>query len=158
MTFVFRYFALVAAALSAINWVWMDRRLTTEPRLLDPEATATGRAILRVYFGGGIAFFLAVGVLQWLGGFPDPLFPIYDPTGNQWSITAWVLVFALWAGTLIGLWRPGIADVAVKLGMYRGPQMSGRTFRLVMTGILIVNACVFLTLILGLWHLPARIP
>lgn len=155
MSFVFRYFALVAAVFSAVNLVWMDRRLTAEPRRLDPEGTAKGRAILRVYFGGAIAFFLALTALQWLGGFPDPLFPLYDPTGNRWSAIAWVLVFALWSAVLVGLWRPGIADVAVKLGMYRGPEMSGRTFRLLMTAVLLVNASVFLALILGLWHLPA---
>lgn len=155
MPIIFRYFALVAAAVSAFNWAWMDRRLAAEPRSLTAEEIAKGRAILRLYFGGGIAFFLALTALQWLGGFQDPLFPIYDPTGNPWSETAWGLVFALWTAVLVGLWRPGIADIAVKLRMYRGPAMSGHTFRLVMTGVLIVNACACLALILGLWSLPA---
>jgi hypothetical protein len=150
MVFVVRYFALIAAGIAAINWTVTDRRLISGA-FSGPVDRDAARRILRFFWGGSIGFFLVLGVLQWLGGYHDPLFPFYERTQTIWSSAAWIALFVLWAAMVVGLWRPGVADVAAQLGLYRGPPVSGRTFRLLATLLLLVNAAVFGALLLGFW-------
>jgi len=151
MEIVFRFFTLLAAAVSAINWMVAERRMrawgASEPLIVSGLA----RRVARVFYGSMIVFFLVLGALQWIGGYDDPLFHLYDRTRTPCSSAAWFLAALLWTIHIVGVWRPGVAEAALRLGLSRGPAVSGRTVRLIVTLGLLVNAVVFATLLAGAW-------
>jgi hypothetical protein len=151
MDVILKYFPLIAAAVSALNWALASRRLRLITIPAPPTDVALDRRVARTLFGSMIGFFLIFGGLQWAGGYSDPFFPFYDRTSTIWSTSAWILTALLWSVHLIGLWRPGVADAALRLGVFRGPAISARTFRLIATAGLLVSAVVFGTLLLGIW-------
>jgi hypothetical protein len=157
MVLVVRYFALIAAGIAALNWAISYRRLTSGA-VDGPVDSDRARRVLRFFWGGSIAFFLVLAALQWLGGYKHPLFPFYERTQTAWSSAAWAAIFAFWAALVVGLWRPGVADTAARLGLYRGRPVSARTFRLLATLMLLVNAAVFGALLLGLWGPIPKLP
>ena len=151
MDIVFRYFVVVAALVSAINWLTLERRLRSSSATAPPTQTALARKVARTVYGSMIAFFLILGLLQWGGGYADPLFPFYERTTTVWSSAAWTLIAVLWMIHIIGIWRPGVAEAALQLGLFRGPAVSPQAFRLIVTFGLLVNIVVFATLLTGMW-------
>ncbi len=127
-------------------------------RLPATSAGATGlpRRIVRVIYGELTAFFLIIALIQWKGGYSDPLFPFYERTSTVWSQLAWVLAFALWIINLFWLWRPGVAEAAVKAGFLGRPEMSAKTFRLIVSAIMVVDIVFFAALLAGVWGPFAR--
>lgn len=150
MALLFRYFAFIAAAICVFNWTAGARRLAVA---LDDASVdrAIATRVLRLFWGGQLALFLLVAILQFLGGYSDPLFPLYEGLRTSASRVVWLGVFALWIALALGIWRPGVAKAAVALGLFRGPAVSPQTFRLIATGLLLVNAAVFGALLLGVW-------
>lgn len=147
---ILRYFYFAAALVGALNLLLAERRLRATPTALDAEAAALARRVLWAVHGRGAAVLLATGVLQHAAGYADPIFAFYDPRSAA-SIAVWTMAYLAWAVSLIGLWRPGVAEVAIDLALYRGPRLSPTTFRVVFTTLTIVNAVVFGALLAGLW-------
>lgn len=123
---------------------------------MSAAATHLPRRIVRVIYGELTAFFLILGLLQWRGGYPDPLFPFYERTSTVWSQLAWVLAFSLWIINLFWLWRPGVAEAAVQAGFLGRSEMSAGTFRLIVTAILVADMIFFASLLAGVWGPIAR--
>lgn len=157
MDIVFRYFAVIAAGISAANWVAAERRLRSAKIDLSPDRAALALKVARTFYGSMVVGFLLLAILQWAGGYADPLFPLYDRTTTISSTAAWALFGILWTIHLIGIWRPGVAEAALQLGLFRGPTVSPRMFRLITTVGLLVNMTVFAALLAGLWG-PIRRP
>ena len=147
---VFRYFALIAAAITCVNWVVAERRMTARLAATS-AATELPRRIVRIIYGELTAFFLLLAFLQWRGGYPDPLFPFYERASTVWSQLAWVVLFALWIINLFWLWRPGVAEAAVQAGFLGRSEMPAKTFRLIVTAILVVDMIFFAALLAGVW-------
>ena len=57
----------------------------------------------------------------------------------------------LWTALALGAWHPGVAEAVLALGLFRGPTLSPRAFRLLATMMLLFNAAVFGALLLGVW-------
>lgn len=114
-------------------------------------ATDLPRRIVRIIYGELTAFFLILAVVQWKGGYPDPLFPFYERTSTVSSQLVWVLAFALWIINLFWLWRPGVAEAAVQAGFLGRSDMSAKTFRLIVSAIMIVDLVFFAALLAGVW-------
>jgi hypothetical protein len=147
----FRNFALIAAAFSGINWVVAERRMNARLPAASSVATDLPRRIVRIIYGELTAFFLIVALIQWKGGHSDPLFPFYERTSTVGSQLVWVLAFALWIINLFWLWRPGVAEAAVQAGFLGRPDMSARTFRLIVSAIMVVDLIFFAALLAGVW-------
>jgi len=151
MDIVFRYFVVVAALVLAINWLTLERRLRSSSATAPPTQIALASKVARTFYGSMIAFFLILGLLQWGGRYADPLFPFYELTRTVWSSAAWTLIAVLWMIHIVGIWRPGVAEAALQLGLFRGPAVSPQAFRLIVTLGLLVNILVFAMLLTGMW-------
>jgi len=151
MDIIFRYFVIFAAAISAYNWVAAERKLRAVDLSASPEQAALGRTVARTFYGSMIGFFLILGLLQWAGRYDDPLFPFYDRTTTVWSSAAWALFAILWTIHIVGIWRPGVAEAAVRFGLFRGRAVSAKTLRVIVTLGLLVNVIVFASLLAGVW-------
>lgn len=152
---ILRYFCFLAAAVGAANLVLAGRRLRTAPMALDAARASLARRVLWAVHGGSAVMLLVTGIVQHAAGYADPFFAFYDPHSPA-SVAVWSMAYVSWAATLVGLWRPGVAEVAVELALYRGPRVSPTTFRIVFTALTIVNATVFGALLAGLWGPIAR--
>ena len=151
MDIILRYFVIFAAAIPAYQWVATQRKLRASDAGASPEQAALDRRVARTFYGSSIGFFLILGLLQWAGRYDDPLFPFYDRTTTLCSTAAWALVAILWTIHIVGVWRPGVAEAAVRLGIFRGRTLSAKTFRVIVTLGLLVNAIVFASLLAGVW-------
>lgn len=147
MPLVFKYFAVIAAVVSLVNLVLVERRVAAAGGASD----ALSRRVVRVYFGMLIAYFLILFALQLAGGYADPLFPFYERTRTVPALLAWLLTYTLWSAALVGIWRPGVAEAVARLGLVRVPARSATSVRALVTLALLVNGVVFGLLLAGVF-------
>ena len=137
---LFRYFAFVAAGITVLNWITAARRLEASGK--SAALVERGETLMRGMYGPGLAFFLLLGVLQLLGGYPSPLFFLKLPFVSWHSAAAWAGLYGAWAIWLLGIWRTDAASVLVELDMVRPGGLSPAAVRWLVTGVIVLTAVV----------------
>ena len=162
MDLIFHYFAFIAAAVCAINLAVAGRRLDRQLERQGPgrgplalaEERERAQLLLRVWYGSALVFFLALGAVQLVRGYSTVFFMFAPRPHDPLVIALWVTVYATWAAILFALWRPGLAETALRVGLIRG-QIPPTAVRVVGTVALLINAVAFTLLLAGVRHLPA---
>lgn len=155
MDLVLHYFAFVVAGFCAVNLILAKRRLddrwARSPGGTDQRDRS--ESLLRVWYGSGIFYFLALGAVQWLRGYESIFFVFMPRPHDPLVVALWLATYIGWTLMLLALWRPGVAETAIAAGLVRG-AISPQTLRVIGTLMLLANAVVFAMLLSGFWRFP----
>ena len=133
-----RYFAFFAAAISVLNWITANRRLEASGRAT--VVIERGVAVARGLYGSLVAFFLWLGLMQVLGGYPNALFFLQRPFANWHVAAVWAGLYGFWGLWLFALWRTDAASAMIDAGMVQPRDLSPTVLRWLGTATIVFQA------------------